>query len=81
MLGLADGGALEAIGGSVMRGLGVGTAATAVGVGVADGRGSAVTGFVNDSRPAARNATPRAVRSAGTIRERIRSRRAIGPAS
>ena len=66
-----------------MSGLGVATTASD-GAGDADAvaRGSAVTAFVNDSRPAASKATPRAVRQAGTIRVRIRSTKAaIGPAS
>jgi len=80
--GAADSGGEDPIGGSEMRGLGVGTAAMAVGTGVAGsgssvGSGSAVTGFVYESSPPARSATPSAVRQAGTIRVRIRSRTAF----
>ena len=68
------------MGGNEMRGDGVGIAAIAVGTGVEGssvGSGSAVTGFVYESSPPARSATPSAVRQAGTIRVRIRSRTAF----
>ena len=59
-----------------MRGLGV---ALTTARGVADGAGvvsgSAATVVVSDRTPAARKVTPSAVRSAGTIRVRIRSAR------
>ena len=64
-----------------MSGLGVATTATGEGVAVGVSAGSAVTGFVYVSRPPASNATPSAVRTAGTIRVRNRSRMAIGAAS
>ena len=76
--GLACGGAPEPSGGSVMRGLGV---ALTTARGVADGagsgvvNGSAATVVVSDRTPAARKVTPSAVRSAGTIRVRMRSAR------
>ena len=59
-------------GGSVIRGLGRrvddGCGRSVEGV----TSGSAATGFVNDSSPAARNATPSAVSTAGAARVRIR---------
>jgi hypothetical protein len=65
-----------------MSGLGVATAAIGDGVAVVVGSGSAVAGFVYDSNPPASSATPMAVSKAGTIRVRIRSKKAaIGAAS
>ena len=74
--GLTGGGAPEPSGGSVMSGLGVALIAAP---GLADGagvvNGSAATVVVSDRTPAARKVTPSAVRSAGTIRVRMRSAR------
>jgi hypothetical protein len=78
-VGLAEAGGADPIGGNVINGLGVATAAIGDGVGVgrggaAESSGSAVTGFEIDRRPPARKATPSAVRQAGTILVRIRAR-------
>ena len=63
-----------------MSGLGVATTAGSA-LGDEVWFGSAATGLLNERIPAARKATPAAVRRAGMIRVRIRSaRNAIGPA-
>ena len=83
IVGASVGAALESRGGKVTSGLGVGReAAVALGVGAGATTVSAVTGLVNDRRPAARKVTPSAVRRAGTIRVRIRfANSAIGRTS